>query len=76
MEPKQALMGIFYGSVEETITFSFLITYFLAEYSNIYLHLFDIINMDRVPSFDHVDTNLPHLHILHEDKLKKFQENI
>ena len=48
MEPKQALMGIFYGSVEETITFSFLITYFLAEYSNIYLHLFDIIiNMDR-----------------------------
>ena len=48
MEPKQALMGIFYGSFEATITFSFLITYFLAEYSNIYLHLFDIIiNMDR-----------------------------
>ena len=46
-EPKQALMGIFYGSFEATITFSFLITYFLAQYSNIYLHLFDIINMDR-----------------------------
>ena len=47
MEPKQALMGNFYGSFEATITFSFLITYFLAQYSNIYLHLFDIINMDR-----------------------------
>ena len=69
MEPKQALMGIFYGSFEATITFLFLLLIFQLN-TLISICIYLILLIWTVPSFDHLDTNLVYLHILHGDKLK------